>query len=50
MKKDPREYLAQILERIERIVKYTAGGKTAFVSDSLAGTRWFSRHFDPSVV
>ena len=27
VKKDPRVYLAQILERIERILQYTAGGK-----------------------
>lgn len=34
MKKDPRVYLAQILERIERISEYTAGGKEAFFADS----------------
>ena len=27
MKKDPRVYLAQILERIDRISEYTAYGK-----------------------
>jgi hypothetical protein len=27
MKKDPRVYLAQILERIDRIVRYTDKGK-----------------------
>jgi uncharacterized protein with HEPN domain len=35
MKKDPRVYLAQILERIERITKFTAGGKAAFFSEPL---------------
>jgi uncharacterized protein with HEPN domain len=35
MKKDPRVYLAQILERIERILQYTAGGKEAFFADLL---------------
>ena len=30
MKKDPRVYLAQILERIERILAYTTEGKEAF--------------------
>jgi hypothetical protein len=33
MKKDPRVYLAQILERIDRILKYTAEGKEAFFAD-----------------
>ncbi len=33
MKKDPRVYLAQILERIERISNYTSEGKKAFFSD-----------------
>ncbi len=33
MKKDPRLYLAQILERIERIREYTTEGKEAFVAD-----------------
>jgi len=30
MKKDPRVYLAQVLERIDRIIKFTAEGKTLF--------------------
>jgi uncharacterized protein with HEPN domain len=33
MKKDPRLYLAQILERIDRIKEYTANGKQAFFAD-----------------
>jgi uncharacterized protein with HEPN domain len=33
MKKDPRVYLAQILERINRILEYTTEGKEAFFSD-----------------
>lgn len=33
MKKDPRIYLAQILERIDRINSYTAEGKQAFFDD-----------------
>jgi len=33
MKKDPRVYLAQILERIDRIRQYTSKGKEAFFSD-----------------
>ena len=33
MKKDPRVYLAQILERIERISNYTSEGKKEFFSD-----------------
>ena len=33
MKKDPRIYLAQILERIDRINGYTAEGKQAFFDD-----------------
>ena len=33
MKKDARVYLAQILERIERIKEYTSGGKEAFFAD-----------------
>ena len=33
MKKDPRVYLAQILERIDRIREYTAEGKEAFLRD-----------------
>ena len=35
MKKDPRVYLAQILERIERIEEYTSSGKKAFFDNSL---------------
>lgn len=34
MKKDPRVYLAQILERIERVKEYTAEGKDAFFADA----------------
>jgi len=33
MKKDPRVYLAQILERILRILEYTADGKETFLAD-----------------
>lgn len=33
MNKDPRVYLAQILERIERIRAYTSEGKAAFFDD-----------------
>ena len=33
MKKDPRVYLAQILERFDRILEYTAEGKDAFFAD-----------------
>jgi len=33
MKKDPRIYLAQILERIDRINSYTAEGRLAFFDD-----------------
>jgi uncharacterized protein with HEPN domain len=33
MKKDPRVYLAQILERINRILEYTSEGKEAFFAD-----------------
>jgi uncharacterized protein with HEPN domain len=33
MKKDPRLYLAQILERIDRIKEYNASGKQAFFAD-----------------
>ena len=33
MKKDPRIYLAQILERIDRVREYTAEGKEAFFAD-----------------
>lgn len=35
MSKDPRVYLAQILERIERIERYTASDKDAFFADSM---------------
>jgi uncharacterized protein with HEPN domain len=35
MTKDPRVYLAQILERIERIIVYTEEGKKAFLSNPL---------------
>ena len=34
MKKDPRVYLAQILERIDRVLEYTTEGKDAFFADS----------------
>jgi uncharacterized protein with HEPN domain len=34
MKKDHRVYLAQILERIDRILEYTAEGKDTFFADS----------------
>jgi uncharacterized protein with HEPN domain len=33
MKKDPRVYLAQILERIDRILRYTDEGKNVFLRD-----------------
>lgn len=33
MKKDPRLYLAQVLERIDRILEFTAEGKEAFFAD-----------------
>lgn len=33
MRKDPRVYLAQILERIDRIFEYTAAGRDAFLTD-----------------
>jgi uncharacterized protein with HEPN domain len=33
LNKDPRVYLVQILERIERIIEYTRGGKEAFFAD-----------------
>ncbi len=35
MKKDPRIYLAQILERIVRIEGFTPGGKKSFLADPL---------------
>jgi uncharacterized protein with HEPN domain len=34
VKKDPRVYLAQISERIDRILEYTAEGKDAFLADA----------------
>ncbi len=34
MKKDPRVYLAQILERMERILAYTSEGQEAFFADA----------------
>lgn len=36
MKKSPLVYLAQILERIDRIKEYTANGKHAFFADPRA--------------
>ena len=33
MKKGPRVYLAQILERIDRILRYTDEGKDVFLRD-----------------
>lgn len=33
MTKDPRVYLAHIVERIDRIAQYTAGGRDAFFAD-----------------
>ena len=35
MKKDPRVYLAQILERIDRILQYTSGEKETLFTDPL---------------
>lgn len=35
MKKDPRVYLAQIMERIDRIKEYTNYGKKAFFDSTL---------------
>jgi uncharacterized protein with HEPN domain len=35
MKKDPRIYLAQILERIERIFSFTAEGKDSFFESAM---------------
>jgi uncharacterized protein with HEPN domain len=35
LSKDPRIYLAHILERIQRIEQYTAGGEQAFFADPL---------------
>ena len=34
MKKDPRVYLAQIVERIDRISEYTTAGKEYFFADA----------------
>ena len=34
MKKDPRVYLAQILERIDRIRGYTTDGEMVFFADA----------------
>lgn len=33
MRKDPRVYLAHILERIDRVREYTIQGRDAFFSD-----------------
>jgi len=35
MKKDPRVFVAQILERVERILSFTADGERAFLSNPL---------------
>ncbi len=35
MKKDPRVYFAQILEKIERITAYTESGKESFFSNPI---------------
>ncbi len=35
MTKDPRIYLAQMLECIEKIIRFTAGGKEAFLRDAM---------------
>ena len=35
MKKDPRVYMAQILERIDRILTFTAEGRDAFLESQL---------------
>jgi uncharacterized protein with HEPN domain len=35
MKKDPRVYLAHILECIDRIERYTRGGREAFFREAL---------------
>ncbi len=35
MKKDPRVYLVQILERAERILHFSEGGRTAFFASPL---------------
>ena len=36
MSKDPRVYLAQMLERIERIERFSAAGREAFAEDLMA--------------
>ena len=33
--RDPRVYLVQLLERLERITRYTAGGRGAFMSNPI---------------
>jgi hypothetical protein len=33
MSKDPRVYLARILQRIDRILEYSAGGREAFFAN-----------------
>jgi len=33
MRRDPRVYLAQIMERIDRILEYSANGREAFFAD-----------------
>ncbi|MFH1110551.1 MAG: DUF86 domain-containing protein [Planctomycetota bacterium] len=35
MTKDSRVYLAHILERIDRIVRYTQGGRDVFLADAM---------------
>jgi uncharacterized protein with HEPN domain len=35
VKKDPRVYLVQMMERAERILHFTEGGRTAFFGSSL---------------
>ena len=35
MKKDPRVYLAQILERVERILSFTRDGESVFLANPL---------------
>lgn len=36
MRKDPRVYLAHILEMLEKIERFTAGGRPAFFADEMA--------------
>ncbi len=43
--RDDRERLADILEAIERIERYTAGGRAAFDSDELI-QNWVLRHLE----